>query len=215
MLQKLLTILGVLAALLLVLISTRPDTYTVERSTKIAAAPTVVYGMIHDFHAWERWSPWAKLDPAMKTTYGGPAGVGATYAWEGNDSVGSGRMTIADLKPNEAVGITLEFLKPISATNRTEFILRPEGDGTKVTWRMLGHNDFMGKAFSLVINVDQQIGRDFDKALALLRGAAEETTRAATEAAQVAATAQAETEAEAQAEAARSTEAEAADAGKP
>lgn len=209
MLQKLLTILGVLAALLLVLVSTRPDTYTVERSTKIAAAPAVVYGMIQDFHAWERWSPWAKLDPSMKTTYGGPVGVGATYSWEGNDTVGSGKMTIADLKPNEAVGVTVEFIKPMSATSRAELILRPEGDGTKVTWRMHGHNDFMSKAFSLVINTDQQTGKDFDKALALLRGAAEETTRAATEAAQVAATAQAE------AEPAGSTETEAADAGTP
>ena len=211
MLQKLLTILGVLAALLLVLVSTRPDTYTVERSTKIAAAPVVVYGMIQDLHAWERWSPWAKVDPSMKTTYGGPAGVGATYSWEGNDSVGSGKMTIADLKPNESVGITVEFIKPMSATSRTELTLRPEGDGTKVTWRMLGHHDFMGKAFSLVINADQQTGRDLDKALALLRGVAEETTRATTEAAQVAATAQAEAEPRGSADA----EAKAADAGTP
>jgi uncharacterized protein YndB with AHSA1/START domain len=166
----------------LVLIVTRPDTFRVERSATIAAPPAVVYGLIQDFHAWERWSPWAKLDPAMKTTYGGPAGVGATYAWEGNDQVGSGKMTIADLKPNENVAITLEFQKPMSATNRTEFALKPEGDTTKVTWRMLGHNDFMGKAFGLVMNMDQLVGKDFDKGLSQLRSAAEETARAAAEA---------------------------------
>jgi hypothetical protein len=108
----------------------------------------------------------------MKTTFGG-AGVGATYAWEGNDAVGAGKMTIADLKPNEAVGITLEFQRPTASTNRTEFLLAPQDQGTKVTWRMLGHNGFMGKAFTLVMNIDQLVGKDFDRGLGQLKALAE------------------------------------------
>lgn len=175
MLRKLLTVMGILIALLLVFIVTRPDSFTVERSASMSAPPPIVYGLVQDLHAWERWSPWAKLDPAMKTTYGGPAsGVGATYAWEGNDAVGSGKMTIVEVKPDEAVAITLEFLKPMAATNRTEFQLSPQsGGGTKVTWTMHGRNDFMGKAFGLVMNVDQLVGKDFETGLSQLRSTAE------------------------------------------
>lgn len=209
MLRKLLTVMGILVALLLVLVVTRPDSFTVERSASMSAPPAVVYGMVQDFHAWERWSPWAKLDPAMKTTYGGPAsGVGATYAWEGNDAVGSGKMTIVEVKPNEAVAITLEFLTPMAATNRTEFQLSPQGGGTKVTWKMHGKNDFMGKAFSLVMNVDQLVGKDFETGLSQLRSAAE--GRAAELAAEAAASAAA-----AAAAAAAAESGPAADAGTP
>lgn len=182
MFRKILIALAVLVALLLALVLTRPDSFTVERSANIAAPPAIVYGLVQDFHAWEKWSPWAKLDPAMKTTYGGTAGVGATYAWEGNDAVGSGKMTIDRLQPNESVVITLEFLKPMASTNTTEFRLVPDRDGTKVTWRMQGHNDFFGKAFGMVMNIDQLIGKDFDKGLGQLRTAAETAARAAEEA---------------------------------
>jgi uncharacterized protein YndB with AHSA1/START domain len=172
----------VFVALLLALVLARPDSFTVERSANIAAPPAVVYGLVQDFHAWEKWSPWAKLDPAMKTTYGGAAGVGATYAWEGNDEVGAGKMTIDRLQPNESIVISLEFLKPMASTNSTEFRLAPDGNGTKVTWRMQGHNDFLGKAFGLVMNMDQLIGKDFEKGLGQLRAAAESASRAAEEA---------------------------------
>jgi carbon monoxide dehydrogenase subunit G len=174
MVRKVLAVSGVVVALSVAFVASRPSAFAVERSTSVDAPPAVVYGLIQDFHVWESWSPWAKLDPAMKTTYGGPeVGVGATYAWEGNNEVGAGKMTIADAKPNEAVGITLDFLRPIAATNRTDFLLTPEGRGTKVTWHMSGHNGFVGKAFGLFMDMDKMVGKDFEKGLAQLKPLAE------------------------------------------
>ena len=41
--------------------------------------------VISDFLAWTGWSPWERMDPAMKRPYGGaPSGVGAEYAWDGD-----------------------------------------------------------------------------------------------------------------------------------
>jgi hypothetical protein len=69
------------------------DTYTVERSTEIEAPPEHVYEQVVDFHRWTTWSPWEDLDPELRRTYSGPdAGVGATYAWQGNRRAGTGRM---------------------------------------------------------------------------------------------------------------------------
>lgn len=174
MLRKLLIGVAALIVVLVVLIATRPSTYRVERSTRIAAPPEVVFGLVNDFHAWDRWSPWAKLDPAMKTTYGGPpSGVGATYAWAGNSKVGEGNMRITESRPAQRVGIRLEFLKPMASVNQTDFAFKPEGGGTQVSWAMTGTNDFVGKAFSLVADMDAMIGKDFDKGLATMRTEAE------------------------------------------
>lgn len=41
-----------------------------------------VRALIEDLHAWESWSPWQELDPAMQQTYSGAErGIGAKMAW--------------------------------------------------------------------------------------------------------------------------------------
>ena len=88
-----------------------PDEFHVVRTTNIAAPSSVVFSQINDLHRWEAWSPWAKLDPAMKMTYSGPAtGPGASYHWVGNKSVGEGEMTISDSHPTDAVKLNLAVL---------------------------------------------------------------------------------------------------------
>ncbi len=174
MLRKLLIGLAVLVVVLVVVISTRPGAYRVERSTRIAAPPEVVFGLVDDFHAWPRWSPWERLDPSMRRVYGGPpAGVGATYAWSGNSKVGEGNMRITESRPGQKVGIRLEFLKPMAGVNQTEFTFRPEGPGTLVSWVMSGTNDFTGKALAMVADLDAMIGKDFEKGLSAMRSEAE------------------------------------------
>jgi len=127
-LKKLLLAVVVVLAVFAVFVATRPSSYRVSRAQAIAAPPSSVYALVADFHQWDKWSPWAKLDPAMKTTYGGPVAVaGSSYAWSGNDKVGEGRMTIVEAKPGERVRIRLEFIKPFASTSSTEFEFRAEG----------------------------------------------------------------------------------------
>lgn len=170
MVTILLIVVGVLllaVVVVLVLASTKPGCVHYERSAVIHAPAEVVFGHINDFYAWAPWSPWEKLDPNIKRTYGDPAaGVGGTYAWAGNKNVGEGRMTIVESRPGELVRIKLEFLKPFAATNEANFILTPAEGGTKVTWTMDGPNLFMGKVMSLFMDMDKMIGDNFDKGLA-------------------------------------------------
>ncbi|MBL8935494.1 MAG: SRPBCC family protein [Archangium sp.] len=181
MLKKLALGLGVVVAGLLIAIVTRPSEFAIKRSLAIAAPPEIVYAHVVDFHEWAAWSPWDGLDPSMKKTYTGGPGVGAKYEWNGNDKVGSGAMTIADAKPNEAVGITLEFKTPIEATNRTDITFAKSATGTDVTWSMSGKNNFMSKAFSLFVDMDKMVGADFDKGLGSLKGVSETHAKKAAE----------------------------------
>jgi hypothetical protein len=166
--------LAIIAILFFVIIIGRPDEFKVVRSATIAVPPVAVFEQVNDFHKWDDWSPWAKLDPECKNTFGGaPAGKGATFAWDGNKKVGAGRMAITDSQPPNLIRINLEFLRPFKATNTTEFMFKPEGNQTIVTWNMFGKNNFMSKAFGLFVNCDNMIGKDFEKGLAQMKAETE------------------------------------------
>ena len=155
---------------LVIVIAMRPAAFQIERSNSVVAPPAAVFEYVNDLHNWEAWSPWAKIDPMMKTTYEGPAaGPGSSYAWNGNSKVGQGRMTILDSRANEVVHIKLQFLRPFAATNDVEFTFKPEASETAVTWRMTGKNNFMLKAFGLFMSMDKMVGKDFEKGLAQLK----------------------------------------------
>src|SRR5688572_18237492 len=80
-----------------IVVAMQPADFRIERSATVAAPPHAVFEQVNDLHRWTAWSPWEKLDPAMKRTYeGAPAGAGASYSWSGNKQVGEGRMTITD-----------------------------------------------------------------------------------------------------------------------
>ncbi|APV50271.1 polyketide cyclase [Betaproteobacteria bacterium GR16-43] len=171
---KIIGLLLLVAIIAIVVIAAlQPDTFRIERSIAIKAPPEKVQAQIADFHAWGAWSPWEKKDPAMKRTFGGPErGKGATYAWEGNKDVGSGRMEILVADPQK-VAIKLEFLKPFEATNTAEFTLVPQGDTTTVTWAMFGPSNFIQKVMCLFMSMDKMVGPDFEAGLAALKASAE------------------------------------------
>jgi hypothetical protein len=91
----------------------------------------------------------------------------------GNDQVGEGNMKILASDPQSKVEYELNFLKPMVSTASTSLSFQPEGDGVAVTWAMEGDNDFMGKAFSLVMDMDKMIGKDFEEGLNNLKTLAE------------------------------------------
>ena len=77
-------------------------------------------------------------------------------------------MTITDSKPTELVAMKLEFIKPFAATNQAVFTLSPSGAGTQVVWSMEGENGFVSNAFSVFVDVDKMVGKDFEEGLAKL-----------------------------------------------
>jgi hypothetical protein len=177
MLKKILIGVGVLVLALVVIVAMQPAEFHIERSTTVAAAPANVFARVQDFHAWRAWSPWEKLDPNLRRTYDGPgSGVGAKYSWSGNDDVGEGRMTIEEANAARVV-IKLEFIKPFAATNITTFKFDPTGNDTKVTWAMDGEKNFMSKAFGMVMDMDQLVGKDFERGLAQLKKVVEAAPR--------------------------------------
>ena len=78
-------------------------------------------------------------------------------------------MEITDATAPTSVGMRLSFLKPFKAENRIGFDLRPEGAGTRVTWRLDGAATGVTKVFARFGMFDRWVGKDFEKGLARLR----------------------------------------------
>lgn len=164
---------GVAVIVLLLVAAMQPPTYHVERTTVIAATPDRINLLVDDFHNWQKWSPWANLDPKMKVTYSGPAsGAGAVYAWQGNRKVGRGRMEILAAQATET-SIKLDFLSPFASHNKTNFILEPHGQITRVTWTLDGPNTYTSKLMGVFVPMDKMVGKDFENGLGKLKATAE------------------------------------------
>ena len=172
-LKVVLLVLALAVAGVLAFATTKPDSFRVQRSASIKAPPEKISAVLSDFQAWKDWSPWEKMDPAMKRTYSGePKGKGAKYAWAGNSEVGEGSMTITDAQPSR-VALDLDFVKPFEGHNKVVFTLAPKGDATEVTWDMQGPSPFLTKVIHVFFDMDGMIGKDFEKGLASLKAVAE------------------------------------------
>jgi hypothetical protein len=126
-------IIGIIAVFLVVAIFLPGDVY-MEESEVIPADPVAVFTQVNDLHNWEKWSPWAEMDPEMAVTYNGAEeGEGAAYSWEG-PKAGAGTLTILRSDPYENVHFQLEFEG--SGTSEGGFNFNSVNDGTNVTWYM-------------------------------------------------------------------------------
>lgn len=174
MLKIVLLVVAVAIAAVLIYAATRPDSFRIERSATIKAPPEKIFAQVNELKAWTAWSPWEKIDPALKRTYSGTAsGKGAAYAWEGNKDVGSGRMEITESALPSKITIKLDFLKPFEAHNTAEFTFVRQGDATIVTWAMFGPSPYLSKLIGLVFNMDRMVGGQFETGLANLKSIAE------------------------------------------
>lgn len=175
MLKKILYVLVAVVLLFVIVVALQPSNYRIENSTTIAASPAKVFAQVNDFHKFEAWSPWQKVDPNQTMTYSGPeAGKGAMAAWSGNKKVGSGTMTIVDSVTDESVNIKVVFTEPFEGGTNSDFTFKPEGDKTKVTWVMHGPQGFVEKAFSLVMGGVEMMNDNQKTGLANLKRVSEQ-----------------------------------------
>lgn len=167
-------LVGVLFAVGLVL----PKTAHVERSTVINAPAVMVFTVLNGFRQFDRWSPWADIDPSAKTTIEGPeAGVGAKMSWSGNAEVGSGSQEILESASPSHIKIRLTF-GDFGGDFTATYTLTAEGEGTKVVWAFDADygSSVIGRYFGLLS--DSMLGPDYEKGLGRLKAFVESLPRA-------------------------------------
>ncbi len=161
-------------AALLIFAATRPNRFRIERSVLVNSSPEKIFPLLNNFKQWEAWSPWEKLDPALRRSYSGSAsGVGAVYNWTGNKDVGAGRMEIIESLSATKLVLKLDFSAPFEAHNQVEFVLAKEGEATRLAQAMHGPSPFISKLMGLVFNMDKMVGRKYEESLAAIKVLAE------------------------------------------
>jgi len=177
MLKKILIGFAVLIAVFVAVVAMQPSKMHIERTATFSAPPATVFAQMNSLRNGEKWSPWSKLDPAMKKTWEGPEeGVGAVYRWTGNDQVGEGSMTIVESRKDEMVQCKLEFVRPMADVALATYTLKPEGTGTTVTWSFDGDQSFMEKAVCLFMDLDAMLGAQFEEGFGNLKKVLETPT---------------------------------------
>lgn len=170
--MKILKIIGIIIVVLVVVIGVTgmmlSGEASMERSIVVNASVEKVYSQVNTFNNIFEWSPWTKIDPNMKTTFSGPEyGVGAKYDWDSEDpNVGIGSQEIVDNRENEYVKTKMTFAIP--GDFYAEFILVPEGEGTKVIWTYDGKTTSFIWKF-LMLGIDAQLGPAYEQGLADLK----------------------------------------------
>lgn len=170
MLKITIIILVISIVLILIYAQTRPNSFRIERSMLIHSTPEKIFPHINNFHQWESWSPWEKIDPQILRTYSGSAEAkGAVYEWSGNKNIGKGRMEIIDSVPSTKVTIKLDFITPFEAHNSVDFVLKAQGNGTLVTQAMYGPSPFISKLMGIFFSMEKMVGAKYEEGLAKLK----------------------------------------------
>jgi len=174
MIKKIALAIAAAVAAVLILAAMQPNSFRVERKIVINAPPEKVFQWLDDPKRTTEWSPWEKKDPAMKKTFSGPArGVGAAYAWDGNNDIGAGRLELTEVDVPRKVVMNLDFIRPMEGHNIAEYLVTPVAGGSEVTWAISGPMPFISKVMCVFMNMDKMIGKDFEAGLADLKTLAE------------------------------------------
>lgn len=135
----------------------------INRSIYIDAKPEEVYTKLNDFNQWPAWSPWLIMEKGVKVDV---EEGGKYYSWEGN-RVGSGNMKVTGEKENNSIDYDLNFLKPWKSYAKVGFKIKPNGDGTDVTWSMDSSLPFF--MFWMKKMMSAYIGMDYERGLRMLK----------------------------------------------
>lgn len=153
-----------------------PKSVKAERSIVINAPVEVVHEKLGDFQYFhEKWSPWSQRDPNMKTTFTGvPGEPGHVYGWSGNKDVGVGELRLVRVSGDSIVQ-TLTFEGQGDAF--AYYLVRDQGGQSHITWGMQFDVGYMMRTPMLFMNMDEMIGKDYEKGLARLKQVIESEER--------------------------------------
>lgn len=145
-----------------------PKEMKVERSISINKPSSLVTSKLADYRFFhDDWSPFTALDPNMKTSYkGNPGEIGHSYRWEGNKEAGSGEMEIKAFNGDSLLQrVTFDGM----GDSKSYFIAKDKSPATEVSWGIMFEIGFLFRPMALFMNMEKQVGAEFEKGLATLK----------------------------------------------
>ena len=151
-------------------VAMKPSEMLISRELLIKASPDTIFPYINSAKKCNEWMPWAEVDPKVQISYSGPdEGVGTTSSWTSTGRMGEGKSVVVESIPNQVVKTQLTYTKPMEMTQLSIMSLTPKDGGTLVRWSVSGKNAFVGRLMCVFMNMDKEVGGQFEKGLAKLK----------------------------------------------
>ncbi len=164
-------VLLVIAAAAIAVFST-PTEFGVEREVTIERPRTEVFAYLKQLRNQNAWGPWYKKEPTMEQNFRGTDGQpGFVSHWKGtSEEVGEGEQEIKRIVENERVDTELRFLRPFESKADAYLITEDAAEGqTRVKWGFTGEMPRPMNLLLLVMDMDNEVGKDFEDGLASLK----------------------------------------------
>ncbi|MBT8245354.1 MAG: transcription activator effector-binding protein [Winogradskyella sp.] len=149
-------------------IAVQPNSFEVERSRTINAPVEVVYNTIIDFKNWEVWNSWKEKKPEIQITLAEKTnGIGGSYSWEDEDSIG--KMETIDTEKNKYIAQTMQFDE--FPTSNVYWKFTSNEDGSTTVKRSINGEDlpFVFKAYTTLMGgMEKLIGPYYERDFELL-----------------------------------------------
>ena len=145
--------------------------FEIKTSILIEAVPAKVHEVLNDLGRLEDWSPFLAMDKSVTFTVSEKSfGPGAIFDYKGK-RIGKGRMEIISSGPSR-IGFNMTFFNKKTEVAKSEYLLEPEFEGTRVTWTMSGERDLIGHLVGTLV-FDKMMTKNFDNGLKVLKAVIE------------------------------------------
>lgn len=175
--MKALKIIGLVLVGFIVLLLIIPlfinGNYAVEREVTINKPKQDVFDFVKYLKNQNKFSVWAKIDPAMKTEFRGEdATVGFVSAWDSkNPKAGKGEQKIVSMADGERIDYELHFIKPFESTDFAYMTFESSSESaTKVKWGFKGTMKYPMNLMLLFTDMEKMLAPDLQNGLDNLKG---------------------------------------------
>ena len=134
-------------------VATKDGDFSAESSRLVNAPAPMLYKELADLSNWKNWDSWSGLEGTSIELSDKTSGEGAEMIWT-SDEIRDGKITTISGIPYKQLQQRLVMNTIIGeAEANILWTFEPEGDQTRVTWKMEGSEDFKEKlAFTLQEN---------------------------------------------------------------
>lgn len=162
-----LVLVGIIALLLIVPLFINGN-YAVEREVTINKPKQEVFDFVKYLKNQNKFSVWAKIDPAMKTEFRGEdATIGFVSAWDSeNPKAGKGEQKIVSMADGERIDYELHFIKPFESTDFAYMTFESSSESaTKVKWGFKGTMKYPMNLMLLFTDMEKMLAPDLQNGL--------------------------------------------------
>lgn len=134
-------------------VATKDGEFTTESSRVINAPAPMLFREVADFSNWKTWNAWQNKEGMNMDVEGKASGENAALSWQAEE-IRDGRIENISVIPFNKIEQHVVMQTIIGeAEGRVIWTFEPEGDQTRVSWRLEGEQDFKDKlAFTVQDN---------------------------------------------------------------